>query len=1136
MWRLNIPSQEEKKQFFISELLKLKNNEYISEEHFVKIMKAYNRYYTDIDLEQLNQKIENELREEVEQNVPKVEKTIKKRATPEQIREKNITWLLNLGVILLLIGGLFVATSNWDTMSDLLKASSIAFVSVLFYGMAFISKKILKIERTTFAFIVLGSLFLPIFILSIGWFELLGPYFSFYGEGRNILGALGSLIIIPIYGLLAKQLKSRLFVWFSYISITAFVSYFLAALHFEQDWFYLGMIVYNALLVVCFHWFKKRESFSLFTKELIYFSQINLILSTFFMLIFFNHAILYGFNIFLTATVYLSMVYVTGRKEFHFVFSVMIVYGAYQLIEHSMLDQLHPILYAFVGAAFLAVPKIMDKEYNWEKVFRFTSAIVSILAFIYISIEGILLKMDKPSIALVFAYFMIAIQFIYLANTMNKRLFSYLSSVFIASAFLEVVLILNKIFVFERIMLPIFLIGFLLFLIFGYVLKQKFIKIILASSRDVGIGIMLFSVFISIFVNRLDTGIMLLLLSLIFLLANQVEERNFYRKLTPWAMPISFGLAFAVFGEEMRNSFLFYQVNLSFATNAILGSLPVFLLSYVWKYKENEHFRRNSFFIAQGFYTLAILAAIFLPVNEIWMRPLILLAGGGLYISFYLFTKFKWLSYAIPIVSLSAYFAIIYSLQIQHIELGIFDWMRFALGGFILLAISYFLLKKEAQLAKGFAWIAHIYLPFALLVSLIIYWEKSIWCFIIAIAVYWICSRKAEREWKVKLFLYSAFLSSYIVFLTGIEYVIGWKYTDYAYLLTSITAWIVWIFVKDADRRRISYFIIPFSLLGIISFMVGYPFEIQSFIMMVLYAGGLIFFLHKIRKDIIVGVPLILIFIGACWFLITGGIEASIRPILVGIFGIALTICGQLLYRQLFSRDGKLIQIDSYSITAFLFFTVMFTVQTEALWSQAIPGLLLSSLFYLQRKRVPSMYSWLPLILTGIQLLQPYYAVIGKISVPNLVETELNVLPFVAVIIFVRVCLKAKFRKITSSIEWAILLIVSLILISDGLNSSTIYDAIILGSLSLISLLSGMFLRVKSYFFIGTGVLLLNILLQTRPFWGNLPWWAYLLIAGTILIAVASYNEWHKQKQAKGEQTIISKWKNSLMNKWKEWK
>jgi len=1134
---MNILSKNEKREIFFVELLMLKNKEYISEEHFAKTANAYNKYYSDMEAEQLNQKKEVVSVKKVKQNAQKVKEVKKRQLTQEQIRERNISWLLNLGVILLLIGGLFVATSNWETMSNLLKTGSIAFVSVLFYGMAFIASKFLKIERTSFAFIVLGSLFLPIFILSISWFELLGPYFSFYGEGRFLLGAIGSLLLIPIYGLFAKYLNSRLFVWFSYISITVFVGYLLASLHLKQDGFYFGMIVYNALLVFCFHWLNKRESLILFTKELVYFAQINLILSTLLMLVFFNNSLLYSLNILLTAAVYLSMVYVSGRREYHFAFSLMTIYGAYQLIEHSLLEQLGPISYALVGIAFLAVPKVMDREFHWEKVFRFTSAVISVLAFIFISIEGILLKMEEPSIVLAFAYFIIAGQFIYLANIMNRRLFSYLSSVFIATAFLEVVLILNKVLVIERIMLPIFLIGFILFLIFGYLLKQTFVNVIRESARDVGLVIMLLSIFLSTFlVNWLDTGMMFLLLSFLLLLANQVEERGFYRKVIPWVIPISFGFAFTVFGEEMRKSFYFYQIHLGFAMNVVLGSMSLFLLSYAWKCKRNEPYMRKAYFIAQGFYTFAILGVIFLPVNDVWMRPAVLLVGVGLYLSLYLFTKIKWISFITAFVSLIAYFSIINAIQIQKFEPLLFNWTKLALGGIVLLAVSYSLLKKEAQLAKGFAWIGHIYLPIALLLTLFIYWEKSIWSFLLAIAIYWISSRMTEREWKVKLFLYSAFLSLFIVFSTGIKYLTSLEYTDYAYLLTSIAAIIFWIAAKNTDKQRISFFIIPFSLLGIISFMISYPFEMQSFITMLLYAGGLIFFLHKIRKDILVGLPLILLFMGTCWFLFTGGVDVSVRPILAGLFGVALTICGQLLYPKLFIREGKLIKIDTYSMTAFLFFVVMFVVKTEVLWQQVTPGLLLSFLIFLQRKRVSSSFSWLPLIFGGIQLLQPYYVLIRKIHLPKLIETEFYVLPFVALIIFVRLCLKEKFRKVSGSMEWVILVIVSFVLIIDGLNSSTIYDAIILGSLSLISLLFGMFLRVKSYFFIGTGVLLLNVLLQTRPFWGNLPWWAYLLIAGSILIAVASFNEWYKQKQANGEKTLITKWKNSVKDKLKEWK
>ncbi len=175
-------------------------------------------------------------------------------------------------------------------------------------------------------------------------------------------------------------------------------------------------------------------------------------------------------------------------------------------------------------------------------------------------------------------------------------------------------------------------------------------------------------------------------------------------------------------------------------------------------------------------------------------------------------------------------------------------------------------------------------------------------------------------------------------------------------------------------------------------------------------------------------------------------------------------------------------------------------------------------------------------IFAGVYLLQPYYATIAWFDLPQLWEREIFVLPLVIVVIFLQLATKGRFEQLIHQLQWAVLIIVSLLLVQDGLQSSTIYDAIILGTLALISMITGMYISVKSYFFVGAGVLLLNVLLQTRPFWGNMPWGAYLLIAGTILIGIASYHEWHKQKTARGENTLITFIKEKIIYKLKEWK
>lgn len=1129
---------EEKRKIFRSELVLLKNKEYITDEHFYKTMVAHNKYYADLETAQLIQQDAELVEEPIRQQIPKVKEVVKKKLTAEQIRERNISWLLNIGVIFLLIGGLFVATSNWDTMSNLMKSASIAFVSVLFYGMAYIAQKILKITRTSFAFIVLGSLFLPIFILSIGWFGLFGPYLSFYGEGRFILGAIGSALLLPVYGLFAQKLKSRLFVWFAFITLSSLIGYVLTAIQFEQDSFYLGMMLYNALLVVCFHRFKKHEDLQLFIKELVYFVQANLILSSLLMLLFFNSPVFYSFNIFLTAAIYLSMVYVTGRKEFHFVFTLMIVYGAYQLIEHSSLESFGPILYALIGVGFLAIPKLMDKEYHWEKVFRLTSAVISSLAFLYISVEGILLRLNDPSFVLVIAYFIMAVQFMYLAKMMNNLLFSYLSPIFLATALFEIMSILGKIFEFNHLMFPIFMIGFILFVTCGYLFKHPLIQVISKSSRDVSFVIMLFSLLLnSILLDWFESGLMLLFISLAFLFVRRVEERSIYVLSLPWAIPISIGLAFFTFGEEMRTSFKYYEINLGFTMNALLGSASLFLLSYLWKALQEHDFKKKSYFIAQAFYTIAILAAILLPINEVWMRPLVLFVGVGMFVSLYFVTKHRWLPMLISFITLLCYFSLLNALHLSQMESEIFLWVQLPLGAVLLLVVAYFLYQKQLlQLAKGFSWVAHLYLPISLLLTLVSYWNKAIVSFVIAGIVYWLSSRLAKKEWGIRLFLFGTFLCLYIVMTLGIESLYSRSYTDYAYLLTSIVVAHFWLATNNIDKQRTKYFLIPFSIIGILAFMMNYPFEMFAYVTMLLYIIGLIVFLFIIKSDGLVGIPLLLLFFGTGWFFIVGGLDVAIKPLVAGLFGVTLMICGNVVYKKLITKTEKFIKVDSFSLISFLFFCMMFVLQTEALWTQMLPGIFISLLFYLQRKRILLEYSWIVIILAGISLLQPYYTVLWETNIPELIYIELNVLPIVCVMVFIRFVLKLRFRKITDGLQWIVLIIVSFILIVDGLVSSTINDAILLGTLSLISILAGMYLRIKSYFFVGIGVLLLNVLLQTRPYWGNLPWWAYLLIAGTILIAVASYNEWYKQKSAKGESTLIAKWKNNFLQKMKDWK
>src|SRR5699024_11671800 len=107
--------------------------------------------------------------QQVEQTKEQKPTPQKKRLSEQEIRDRNITWSLSIAVILLIIGGIALATNTWDIMSNWMKTGMIALVAGLFFGLAFVTERMLNINKTAFAFYVLGCLFLPFVYFFFGF-------------------------------------------------------------------------------------------------------------------------------------------------------------------------------------------------------------------------------------------------------------------------------------------------------------------------------------------------------------------------------------------------------------------------------------------------------------------------------------------------------------------------------------------------------------------------------------------------------------------------------------------------------------------------------------------------------------------------------------------------------------------------------------------------------------------------------------------------------------------------------------------------------------------------------------------------------------------------------------------------------
>lgn len=95
----------------------------------------------------------------------------------------KLSIMLMIGVLFVVLAGVIFVTTNWNSMSGILKTFSIMSMSILFFAVSEISERKFSLDRTGFAFFTLGGIFLPVSVIGIAFFELLGEWFAVKGGG-----------------------------------------------------------------------------------------------------------------------------------------------------------------------------------------------------------------------------------------------------------------------------------------------------------------------------------------------------------------------------------------------------------------------------------------------------------------------------------------------------------------------------------------------------------------------------------------------------------------------------------------------------------------------------------------------------------------------------------------------------------------------------------------------------------------------------------------------------------------------------------------------------------------------------------------------------------------------------------------
>ncbi|WP_226035542.1 hypothetical protein [Aquibacillus saliphilus] len=1141
-------SQEEREQLVRKEFEELNRFNYINDKDYQFLLKSYQKLLVRRKKETSQAEFlldgKNEVVSNVEikkQSQPKKEKR-KKQLSMEQIRERNISWSLILGVVLMLIGGLVLATSNWEQMGPGLRVFAISCVAIIFLMLSGISSKFLKIEKTAFAFLTLGSLLIPIVIVAIGYFELFGSYLSLTGEGRYYLGLIGTLIPLPLYVRSAIKHNSRLFVWISYLFLSFTVAFLIASTGVSIDAFYLLIMIFNAILLYIYHLVRTNQRFTIFLKELPAYSQLNLVISTLLMLFIYNQAVFYSFNLLLTAAIYIAMVYVYNTKEYHFVFSVLFAYGVYQLVDHTRLENIDFVIYSLVGLVYICFAYVVRNNNYLKRMFRFTSGLISFFAFIYVSYQGILLKADEPSLLLLASYVLIALNYAFLAYLTYYNLFKYLASFFIIVTGYQLWESTNHWFKIDNPDMFMFIYGVVLFLVVGVFNNNKYLHPIKKSSYYLSIILMVVSIVYGVLLmDYIKASLLLILFSLVAFVVTMVTSQGRERKIAEWVHAISILVALLIIYPKLTSIVTDYQTYFNLPFHYGVTGLILLAISQGWSRIKKSGLSNASFYTGQFAYLYGLLVMLsFSSIDANIVRPLLLFVG--IFVCIWLVIRSKqvmfWL--LVAITSFAFFGSLLSPLPFDTLQATILYLM---FGPVILLVIETFVGRKVKELRHYFFWFAQLIL-FLLIIVVIV---DSIFgsrinplVLFIPLVVYVYSTIIKAKEWQIKGFLYAAMTLVPILLTMVVDYfnLLKQMPSPYLWVIASVVMAVSWMFVNQTWRTRMEWYIIPFSLVGLyIVIMERQMFPLIELFSILGYVVYNLYFLHKRNYYTFTIIPLALTFV--MWEQERYLFDSITLYFVCIVSYFVHLIAGYYLFEKLYNLQKDKSYVDWYSIVAvfYLVYSISFISEQDNIIVQITPILLLTVWFFGQVNRLNNLLLKLIFKTLGVLGIIPAYLLLLKeyqAWIPDLIKAEITVLPILGISIFLSLQTWKGYKKLMGKIQLIVLLLVTGYLVIDAIESQTVWDAIVIGGLSLFSIVIGMQYRIKAYFFVGIGVLVFNVMYQTKSYWGNMPWWGYLLIAGSTLIGIASYHEWRKQRPKNNEGKMKRKLKQFLSSL-KEW-
>lgn len=1147
---------EKRRLIFQQELKMLRDEKLIPKSEYIRISHTYDRYtqkfleqrkhsygeapkeIQDRDLKAKEKLLENiDLNEKLETKqvevvtvAPQIEKKPEKKPqkTAEQLRERNISIVLIMGVIFLLCGGLILATSTWGNLNAVLKVIYIGIVSVFFAGMAYVATK-LKIKQTAFAFLTLASLFIPITILSASYYQIFGEYLSFQGDGSELIGFIGGIFCLLIYGKIARYFESKIFVWITFITFAITIYFAIGYVTFSNEMLFLLMSLVNLVLLILLDKVKQNTKFILFKSHIFQFISFKIIVEMFVILVFFTSNIIYSLTLLLLSLSFLLLAVKYKKNHFHYIFSILFTYGFIHFVYHSFLEEVSTVAFAILPILFLVLSKYLSKSHkDLAKGFMYTSIVLSGFVFLYAAARS---WADEEA-QIFLTLLVLTAQFVYLSLETKWKYYTYPALIFFHLAFYYLAAAIHL----SDTANLLFGIAALVYVSL-YLYNFGKLRLFKESSLYVSIFVMLCILFIKFSeLEWLELSIGLAVVASLSYFTSVKASDEQMREVCTYSFPISLTLAMLTLHQYFNKLF---ENNLEFSVHAIVVAVLVIGIGAVLK-----KFFHIFFIIGQVLSFIACLFLVNSTLPAIWVTALLVVATAINGWSVYLY-RHHLLWIPVLLTSVGVYSSLFAVFDFTSASLNIAFYL---FGPLLFLALAEYIAKYSEKGKLYFFWLSQFMNVVAVLVGffLIQLQDSQPWLYLLVLVFYLWSALRSKVQWQKYAFTYVGFGALYLQVLLLFK---DYSWTEHIFSLTLfITAVLIllfWIMANSTWKKLINYYVIPFLHLAMLSHIVevstfGFPVKLTfiwaSVMVVLLFSAWYLIQRSKWNNAIVA--PLLLAWI---YFML----YSNSITLLLGIIVLFVCMAGMLLlskryFTGIVKRTESSISLDFYRIFGLLYLIGMNLKVFSNEVSSASEEIFVSSLVVVYflvirlwtiNKTERKIYVAAAILL----VMYPYDIILKQILIPDVIITEVYVVSmFIIITLLLRKVLD--YGRVTQMIEFVIVACLFLLLIMDALEGNTVTDALIIGTISLIAVLFGFMMKYKSFFLAGTGTILLNIYMNTNSFWGNIPWWTYLIIGGIILIAVASFFEWKKQKENATSKEILARNKERLklwFNKWK---